>query len=134
MRGKKPTSPRTRELSAREREIMDCVYRRGRVTVADLAEELTDAPTPSAIRTMLSRLEEKGFLRHDQDGPRNVYRSTRATEEVREAAIDRVLDIFFARSPTDAVAAILDRRADALSDEELDRLARLVEQARGRSA
>jgi predicted transcriptional regulator len=111
---------------------MDCVYRLGQVTVADLGDQLPDAPTPPAIRTMLSRLEEKGLLRHEQDGPRNVYRPTVPFEKVRDRAVDRLLDTFFARSPTDAVATILDRRADALSDEEYDRLARLVERARGR--
>lgn len=121
---------RRSELSAREREIMDIVYRRGRVTVADLGEELAEAPTPPAIRTMLSRLEEKGHLGHEQDGPRNVYFPTLAPERARAAALERVLETFFSRSPTDAVAAILDRSASSLSDEELDRLEGLIESAR----
>lgn len=120
------------ELSAREREIMDVVYRRGQVTVADLGEELADAPTAAAIRTMLARLEEKGRLRHERDGRQNVYTPTRPREEARAAALDRVLETFFGRSPTEAVAAILDRSANEISDEELDRLESLVEEARRR--
>lgn len=123
-------SPKRPEFSAREREIMDIVYRRGRVTVADLGAELEDAPTAAAIRTMLGRLEEKGHLRHEQEGPRNVYLPTLPPEKARAAALERVLETFFDRSPTEAVAAILDRSASSISDEELDRLEALVEEAR----
>lgn len=120
------------ELSAREREIMDVVYRRGEVTVADLGDELADPPTAAAIRTMLARLEEKGRLRHEREGRQNVYLPTLPREQARAAALDRVLETFFGRSPTEAVAAILDRSADEISDEELDRLESLVEEARRR--
>lgn len=120
------------ELSAREREIMDVVYRRRRVTVAELGEELADAPTASAIRTMLTRLEEKGRLRHERDGRENVYWPTLPREEARTVALGRVLETFFGRSPIEAVAAILDRSAEEISDEELDRLEALVEEARRR--
>lgn len=109
---------------------MDIVYRHGRASVADIRAELPDPPTASAIRTMLKRLEDKGYLDHEQDGPRNVYRPTLSRETARDSALERLLRTFFGDSPTDAVAAILDRSAEAISDEELDRLEELVEKAR----
>lgn len=122
--------PRFLELSSRERQIMDVVYRRGKAAVAEIRAGLPDAPTASAVRTMLKRLEEKGYLEHEQEGPRNIYRPTLSRETARDSALERLLRTFFGDSPTDAVAAILDRSAGAISDEELDRLEALVERAR----
>lgn len=125
-----PTDERFLELSSRERQIMDIVYRHGRAAVAEIQAELPDAPTASAIRTMLKRLEEKGYLDHEQEGPRNVYRPTLSRETARDSALERLLRTFFGDSPAEAVAAILDRSAESISDEELDRLEALVEKAR----
>lgn len=118
------------ELSARERQIMDIVYRRGRATVAEIQAELPEAPSASAIRTMLKRLEEKGQLEHEQEGLRNVYAPRVHPERARDTALQRLLHTFFGGSPTEAVAAILDRSTGGISDEELDRLEALVERVR----
>jgi predicted transcriptional regulator len=108
------------------------VYARGSVTVAEVQEGLPDPPSYSAVRAMLGKLERKGFLRHEEHGPRYVYVPTLPREEAQEGALQRVLSTFFDGSPTRAVAAILDLSATELSDSEIDQMAKLVEQARRR--
>ena len=117
-------------LSRRERQIMDILIRRSRATASDVRSELADAPGYSAVRTMLSRLEEKGHVTHEQDGPRYVYRAAIDTERARESAIERMMRTFFEGSPGKAVAALLDRSSTDLSDRELDELAELIERMR----
>lgn len=128
MSNKKKKRP-YRDLSRRERQIMDIIYRRGRATVAQVLEELPDPPSYSAVRAMLRVLEEKGHLEHEQEGPRYVYSPTLPRERARRSALRRLLDTFFEGSPEEAVAALLDMSAD-LTDEELERLSRLIEEAR----
>ena len=123
---------RIHELSRRERQIMDVVYRRGEVTAAEVQEELPDPPGYSAVRAMLRVLEEKGHLDHRQEGPRYVYSPTTPREEARASALRRVLTTFFDDSAEKAVAALLDSSVTQLSNEELDRLQRLIVEARER--
>lgn len=120
------------ELSRRERQIMDAVYRRGRATVADVLDDLPDPPSYSAVRAMMGKLEEKGHLHHEQEGPRYVYFAAHPREAAREGALRRVLRTFFDGSPAKAVAAVLDLSDEELSDEELEQLERLIERARRR--
>lgn len=120
------------ELSRRERQIMDVVYARGEVTVSDVLEGLPDPPSYSAVRAMLRKLEEKGHLTHDVMGPRYVYRATLPREAAQESALERVLDTFFAGSPSRAVQAILDSASTELTEAELDELAAMIEEARRR--
>lgn len=122
--------PVASQLSRRERQIMDVVYRLERVSVTEVLERLPDPPSYSAVRAMLRILEEKGHLRHEQDGPRYVYLPTTPREAARESALKHLLRTFFDGSTEAAVAALLDIRRDNLSDAELDRLNRLIEQAR----
>ncbi len=117
-------------LSRRERQIMDIVYARGPVTVHDVVKQMADPPSYSAVRAMLRLLEEKGHLVHDQDGPRYLYRPTVPREKARQSALRQLLGTFFDGSTEQAVAALLDLSASKLSDDDLDRLADLVEQAR----
>lgn len=119
----------TTQLSRRERQIMDVVYRLGRATAADVLDGLPEPPSYSAVRTMLRLLEEKGHLRHEQDGPRYVYVPTVARDRARRSALDHLVRTFFDGSTEDVVAALL-ARSDRPSDEELERLALLIEQAR----
>lgn len=118
----------TDELSARERQILDSLYRRGEATVADIREDIPDPPTPSAMRTMLARLEAKGRVGHDGVGPRNVYRPTGSRTRARDAALDRVLRTFFEGSPVQAVAALLGR-APKLTKSERAELEQLIARA-----
>lgn len=115
-------------LSRRERQIMDIIYRRGRATAAEVLEEIPDPPTYSAVRAALRLLEEKELLRHEMDGKRYVYLPTVPRTRARATALRHLVRTFFNGSPEAVVNALIeDARPSAA---ELDRLARLIEQAR----
>lgn len=117
-------------LSRRERQIMDVVYREGQATATEVLERLPDPPSYSAVRAMLRVLENKGHLRHLPDGTRYVYRPTVPRGRAGKPALQNVLQTFFDGSAEKAVAALLDLSRSDLSNEELDRLSELIEQAR----
>ncbi|MEM9996404.1 MAG: BlaI/MecI/CopY family transcriptional regulator [Bacteroidota bacterium] len=117
-------------LSRRERQIMDILYRQGEATAAEVRAALPDAPSYSAVRALLRILVEKGHLTHTQDGPRYVYHPTVAPEKAQRSALRHLLDTFFEDSAEQAVAALLDLKSDQLSDADLDRLTRLIDQAK----
>ena len=123
-----------RELSRRERQIMDLLYQRGRATAAEVQEDLPDPPSYSAVRAMLRVLEDKGHVRHQQDGPRYVYLPRVARDRAKRSALRHVVRTFFDGSREQLVAALLDDRSTQLSEEELERLARLIERARKEGA
>lgn len=118
------------QLSRRERQIMDVIYARGEATAAEVYEDLPDPPSKTAVRTFLRILEEKGHLRHRQDGPRYVYQPTRPRQRAGLSALRRVLRTFYDGSLEKAVAAHLGDPAADLTPEELARLADLIHQAR----
>jgi predicted transcriptional regulator len=120
------------QLSRRERQVMDIVYRAGEATVSEVLEAMPDPPTYSAVRALMRILESKGHLAHRQDGPRYVYRPTVPREEASENALGRLLATFFDGSVERAVATLLDLESENLTDDELDRLAELVAAARAR--
>ena len=117
-------------LSRRERQIMDILFAQGRSTAAEVMAALPDPPSYSAVRAMLRILEDKGHVRHEQDGPRYIYVPTVARESAKKFAIRHVLKTFFEGSATQAISALLDEDGDKLSEAELDRLARMIERAR----
>jgi BlaI family penicillinase repressor len=123
-----------RELSRRERQIMDFLFRHGRATAAEVQANIPDPPGYSAVRAMLRVLEEKGHVRHEQDGPRYVYLPRVARERAKRSALRHVVQTFFDGSAEQAVAALLDDRSAKLSDADLDRLARLIDRARQEGA
>ncbi|HYE94898.1 MAG TPA: BlaI/MecI/CopY family transcriptional regulator [Rubricoccaceae bacterium] len=118
------------DLSRRERQIMDIIYRLGQATAGEVMDHLEDPPSYSAVRALLRILEEKGHLAHSQDGPRYLYRPTLHPDLARRTALRHVVRTFFDDSAARAVAALLDEAAADLSDSELDRLAVLIDQAR----
>ncbi|MGE0887343.1 MAG: BlaI/MecI/CopY family transcriptional regulator [Blastocatellales bacterium] len=117
-------------LSRRERQIMDIIYSRGQATAAEVQEGLPDPPSYSAVRAMLRLLEEKGYLKHEQDGPRYVFKPTIAREKARKSALKQMLETFFDGSTEQAVAALLNLSKSKMSEEELDRLSQMIESAR----
>ena len=124
-------SPRPHvDLSRRERQIIDILYSQGRATAAEVQVALPDPPSYSAVRAMLRILEEKGHVRHEQDGPRYVYVPTLARDNAKQSALRHVLSTFFDGSTEQAISALLGDKSAKLSDAELDRLARLIDQAR----
>jgi predicted transcriptional regulator len=119
-----------RNLSRRERQIMDVIYAKGIATAAEVQATLPDPPSKTAVRTLLRILETKGHLTHAQDGPRYVYRAVRSRERVGRSSLRRVLDTFFGGSLERAVAAHLTGSTTELSPEELKGLSQLIHQAR----
>jgi predicted transcriptional regulator len=124
------TTPQHHELSRRERQIVDILYTQGRATAAEVQAALPDPPSYSAVRAMLRILEEKGHVRHDQDGPRYVYLPTVARDNAKRSALRHMLRTFFDGSAEQAISALLDDASAKLSDAELDRLATMIHQAR----
>jgi BlaI family transcriptional regulator, penicillinase repressor len=122
--------PLTTQLSRRERQIMDVIYRHGRVTAAEVMAELPEPPSYSAVRAMLRLLEEKGHVKHEQDGPRYVYVPTVGRDKARRSAMRHLVRTFFDGSTEDAVAALLQNDSGAMSDDELERLSQLIEGAK----
>jgi BlaI family penicillinase repressor len=118
------------DLSRRERQIVDILYTQGRATAAEVQTALPDPPSYSAVRAMLRILEEKGHVRHEQDGPRYVYVPTVARDNAKRSALRHMLQTFFDGSAEQAISALLDDSSARLSDRELDRLARIIDQAR----
>lgn len=118
------------DLGRRERQIMEAVYRLGEASVSDVLHELPDPPSYSAVRTMLRLLEGKGLLQHRREGTRYVYRPTQSRERTRRFALQDLLNTFFGGSATDAIAAVLDLSSEAITDEDFDRLTRLIDEAR----
>jgi predicted transcriptional regulator len=117
-------------LSRRERQIMDVIYRQGQATAGEVLDQLPDPPSYSAVRAMLRVLEEKGHLRHEQEGPRYVYVPTVNRERARRSALRHLVQTFFDGSTEQVVAALLEGADAKLSDAELDRLSRLIDQAK----
>lgn len=117
-------------LSRRERQIMDIVYAREEASAADVRAAMPDPPSYSAVRALLAILVEKGHLKHRTEGGRYIYAPTRRRAQVGRSALRRVLDTFFEGSLEKAVAAFLQGSDANLSEEELQRLGRLIQQAR----
>jgi BlaI family transcriptional regulator, penicillinase repressor len=117
-------------LSRRERQIIDILYRRGRATAADVMEDLPGDPSYSTVRTQLRVLEDKGHVRHEEDGPRYVYTPAVPRGTVRRSALKHLVETFFEGSVEQTVAALLGSDATRLSAAELERIAELIEKAR----
>ncbi len=117
-------------LSRRERQIMDILYQHGKATANEVLDSLPDPPSYSAVRALLRVMENKGLLEHEEDGPRYVYKPTVSQSSARRSALSHVLQTFFDGSTEAAVAALIDLSRDRLSEDELDRLTKLVNKAK----
>ncbi len=117
------------QLGRRERQIMDVVYRRGRASVTEVLAELSDPPSYSSVRTMLGLLEDKGYLRHEQEGLKYVYLPADDTRQVRATALKHMVKTFFGGSPEQAVAALLEMSDNKLSVKDKQHLSQLIKKA-----
>src|SRR5262245_2876110 len=117
-------------LSKRERLIMDVLYKLGRATAAEIRRRLDGAPADSTVRTQLRVLEAKGHVRHEEHGLRYVYIPTVPRHSARRSALRHLVDTFFDGSTAKAVVALLGGEASRVSDDDLDRIARVIEAAR----
>jgi predicted transcriptional regulator len=109
---------------------MDVLYRSGRATAAEVQAGMPDAPSYSAVRTMLRILEEKGHVRHEPDGPRYVYIPTVARDKVKRSALKHVVNTFFEGSASQVMAALVELSPRDLDDEEIARLRQLIDNAK----
>ncbi len=119
-----------KNLSRRERQIMDIIYQLGQATAAEVLENLPDPPSYSAVRAMLKILEDKGHLRHKQQGPRYVFLPKVSREKAKRSAVQHLLQTFFDGSAESAVATLLDVSRSDLSNADLDRLNSLISEAK----
>ena len=120
-------------LSRRERQIMDVIYARGSATAAEVGEALPDPPSYSSVRALLRILEEKGHLRHREDGPRYIFLPTEPREEASRSALKRVVQTFFDGSLANAVAALVDVGDGKLAPCELKRIEAIIKAAKSKS-
>jgi BlaI family transcriptional regulator, penicillinase repressor len=118
------------KLSRRERQILDILYQRGKASAADVLAAMEDPPSYSAVRAMLRILEEKGHVRHETEDLKYVYAPTVPRDKAKRSAVKHLLETFFAGSPEQAMAALLDVSSRRLTREELDRMSRMIDEAR----
>ena len=122
--------PKTVDLTRRESQMMEILYRRRRATVEEIRAELPDAPSPSSVRKLLDIMIERGLLTREYDGPRYVYFPAVKPEDASRSALKQVVRTFFDNSPGSAIAALLDMTSTPLSPAEYRRLSSLLERAR----
>src|SRR4051794_15196923 len=124
--------PRTRpsSLSRREREIMDILHRRGRATAGEVMAELTGQPAYSTVRAQLRVLEEKGHVRHGEQNLRYVYTPAMSRQVVQKSVLQHLVDTFFEGSAEKVVVTLLGQERLKVSDDELDRIAAVIDKAR----
>ena len=126
----KKSDPIHLELSRRERQIVDVLYRLGRATAAEITANLPDPPTSTAVRTTLRILEDKGYLKHELDGVRFIYMPRQPRELAKKSALSHVVSTFFNGSPEQAMATLIDLSPDKLREQDLDRMQQLIDLAR----
>jgi predicted transcriptional regulator len=119
-----------RDLSRRERQIMDFLFRVGKATAADVMEGLPDAPSYSAVRALLRILEQKGHIRHEEEGRAYVYMPLVRRADARQSALSHLLKTFFDNSAEQAVAALLAIKGEKMSAAELERMSRMIDAAK----
>jgi len=120
------------DLSRRESQIMDVIYRLGEAGVSEVQAELPDPPGYNSVRVTLTILERKGFLKHWKKGQRYIYRPVLVPDRAKESVLKHLLTTFFEDSPTNVVSTLLDMSASRLSDKEIDELSSMIKQAKKR--
>jgi len=124
-----PTPPMP-DLTRRESQIMEILYRRRRASVEDVRAELPDAPGPSSVRKLLDIMIDRGLLEREYDGPRFVYFPAARVEQASRSALKQIIKTFFDNSPGSAMAALLDMSSSSISDDEYKRLSALLKRGR----
>ena len=118
------------KLSRRERQIMDILYRLGRATASEVQQQLTGKPAYSTVRAQLRVLEEKGELRHEEEGLRYVYMPRQPRHQIQQSALKHLIETLFEGSAEKVVAALLGKGSADIPEEQLERMAELIERAR----
>jgi predicted transcriptional regulator len=123
-------TPPHHELSRRERQIVDILYAQGRGTAAEVQAALPDPPSYSAVRATLRVLEDKGLVKHKQDGPRYVYVPAMSAEKAGFAALKHLVHTFFDGSAEQALVALVQMSDANLTPAELERLSERIGKAK----
>jgi BlaI family penicillinase repressor len=118
------------KLSRRENQIMEILYQRGKASAQDVRAAIPDAPTYSAVRALLRVLEDKGHIEHQNEGLKYVFSPVVKRDKAKRSAVKHLVDTFFRDAPEQVVAALLDVSAKRLTNEELDRMAAMIEKAK----
>jgi len=121
-------SPEEARLSARERQVMDILYRMGKATAEEVMNELPDPPGYSAVRALLATLEGKGVVWHGKESRKYVYQPTKPGSRAKRSALKGLLATFFEGRPENLVAALLDPRDQKLSREEIAKIRKLIDE------
>jgi BlaI family penicillinase repressor len=117
-------------LSRRERQIMDAIYRLGEASVAEVLEEIPDPPGYNSVRVTLTILERKGHLKHRKKGQKYIYRPVFVSERARRSALKHILSTFFEDSTPKVLSTLLDMSASKLTEEEMDELSLMIQNAK----
>lgn len=119
-----------KDLSKRERQLLDALYRLGKASAAEIRESVEDPPTYTAVRTHLTNLETKGFVRYENDGTRYIYEPVVPKEEMAELAVRGLMETFFDNRVDLIVSTLLSRRDRTLSEAEIEKLSAMIEEAK----
>jgi BlaI family penicillinase repressor len=119
--------PLENQLSRRERQVMDILFRVGKATAQEVLDELSDPPSYSAVRALLATLETKGLVKHAKDSRRYVYSPAVPEKRAKRSALRQLLSTFFEGRPENLVASLLDPEDQQLSQEEIDRIRTLID-------
>ena len=120
------------QLSKRERQIMDVVYRLGAASSSQIQQGIPDAPGSSSVRTLVARLEAKGFLKHKEEGRRFVYVPIVPRSKARRNALTHLVRTFFNGSVAETLSALIDTNHGRIPDDEIERMRDMIERARRR--
>lgn len=120
-------------LSRRESQIMDALFRLGEASVSDVVRKMPDDPSYNTVRVTLGILENKGYVRHRQEGPRYLYSPAQSLEHIKRSATRHLLQTFYEGSPSRAILSLLGMSAKSLTDEDLDEIAGWIEEAKKRT-
>lgn len=118
------------QLSRRERQIMDIIYRLGQASAKEVQDNLPDPPSYSAVRALLATLENKDMVKHGKESRRYIYKATINEKKARKSAIQNLLSTFFDGKPQNLVAALLDKETKQLSSSEIADIRKLVEDSK----
>ena len=121
-----------KQLSRREREIMDILYESKECSAHDIRDKMSDAPSYSTVRALLAKMLEKGHVGNKQEGARYIYFPTQGLGVVRKSALQRLVKTFFGGSVISAVTALIGMQSDSLDEAEIIKLEKLIEEARKR--
>ena len=117
------------KLPPRERQIVDILYERGALAVADICDALPDQLSGSAVRAMLKRLEDKGFVQRSESERGFLYSPVLSDSVAKKSALSEIVRVFFNGSPASAASALLGM-SDRLKEDEIDQLEEMIARAR----